>query len=381
VLTVWTLSRALVAIGFLSVAHPHIGMLANWDGRWYEKIATTGYSYTPSGGYSSVAFFPLYPLLVRILMLVGMPFVVAGVIISNTAFLATLWVVFGWTRERLGIVTARWTVAVLAFFPLSLFSSVAYSESLFVLFSALALRDFDRRRYGRACVWSALASLARPAGIWLLPAFAVAAILEKRKPAAFLCAVAAATGTATLGVYCGIRFGDPFAPLRGEAVWRHASGSGLTQWSVLLMRGTYSFEHWRFQLQVLAIVVAIFYFKRMPPRLALSLWALVIYWERWAWDRDFPTALILLLGGAALWYFRKSLGPAAVVYGFVAIVSLLAAGAPLSVDRILFAVLPFPIAIGCLFAELPLFGTPATIAFCFDLMRVAASFARSDWVA
>jgi Gpi18-like mannosyltransferase len=381
VVAAWLLSRTLVAIGFAAVSHPHLGMVTNWDGLWYETIATTGYTYSANGGYSSVAFFPLYPLVVRVLMFGHIPFDVAAIVVSNVAFLATLWIVFGWIRERMGVVTARWTVAVLAFFPLSLFGSVAYSEAPFMLLSALALRDFDGARYGRAAVWTALASLARPAGLWLLPAFFVSAIIEKRKTAALLCAAAAATGVAIMGIYCGIRFGDPLAPLHAEAAWRRVDGSGLSQWGVLALRGTYSFEHWRFQLQLLFIAVAIVLLRRMPAWLTILLWAFVVYWEHWAWARDFPTAAIVLLGGFALWYFRKALGAAAVVFGFAAILSLVAGGAPVSVDRILYAVLPFSIALGCFFATFPYVGVPMVLAFAFDLVRLASAFARSQWTA
>src|SRR5207253_7773676 len=44
--------------------HPLVNMWSRWDTGWYLEIAKSGYSYRP--GYpSSVAFFPLYPLLIR----------------------------------------------------------------------------------------------------------------------------------------------------------------------------------------------------------------------------------------------------------------------------------------------------------------------------
>ena len=41
---------------------------ARWDGRWYVEIAEHGYTYDPNA-QSSVAFFPLYPALMRLLTL------------------------------------------------------------------------------------------------------------------------------------------------------------------------------------------------------------------------------------------------------------------------------------------------------------------------
>lgn len=36
----------------------------HWDSEWYARIAQEGYSYQP-GQQSPVAFFPLYPLVIR----------------------------------------------------------------------------------------------------------------------------------------------------------------------------------------------------------------------------------------------------------------------------------------------------------------------------
>src|SRR5580700_5022263 len=83
VLTAWALSRALVAAGVVAFPHPQFGWVTNWDGQWYEKIATAGYSYVPGSGFSSIAFFPLYPITTRLVMLGGIPFEIAATIVSN----------------------------------------------------------------------------------------------------------------------------------------------------------------------------------------------------------------------------------------------------------------------------------------------------------
>src|SRR5437868_7228260 len=45
-------------------SHPWVNMLSRWDAGWYVEIARDGYRYEP-GSPSNVAFFPLYPLLIR----------------------------------------------------------------------------------------------------------------------------------------------------------------------------------------------------------------------------------------------------------------------------------------------------------------------------
>ena len=52
--------------GHLSAdAYPFVNMWARWDSGWYLDIAEHGYSFVP-GKQSNVAFFPLYPDLIRL---------------------------------------------------------------------------------------------------------------------------------------------------------------------------------------------------------------------------------------------------------------------------------------------------------------------------
>ena len=64
------------------------GVFSAWDSPLYQIIATSGYeviNQTEPGG--NVAFFPLFPLLIRGLMNLGLPFEIAGFLINNLSFL------------------------------------------------------------------------------------------------------------------------------------------------------------------------------------------------------------------------------------------------------------------------------------------------------
>jgi len=102
-----------------------------WDGKWYEKIVTQGYEYQRDGRPHDIAFFPLYPFLTWVLMGTGLGFAAAGTIVSNTAFLGALYLLYQRTAEHYGHQTARWAVAALAWFPLSVFCFVTYAEHYF----------------------------------------------------------------------------------------------------------------------------------------------------------------------------------------------------------------------------------------------------------
>ena len=71
-------------------ATPELGdMFGLWDGVWYERIVHDGYPVplpvdadTGRVTYSAWAFYPLYPYLVKGVMLTGMPFAVAGGVLN-----------------------------------------------------------------------------------------------------------------------------------------------------------------------------------------------------------------------------------------------------------------------------------------------------------
>src|SRR5688572_24884630 len=125
VLTAYAVSRvvSLVAIWIAAtwfqnpagVGHPapNVGdMFGLWDGVWYERIVRDGYPVplpvdADNGRvtYSAWAFYPLYPYLVKGVMLTGMPFALAGGVLN--VVLAGLAAVLVWALLRSGVHAAR----------------------------------------------------------------------------------------------------------------------------------------------------------------------------------------------------------------------------------------------------------------------------------
>src|SRR4051812_32119878 len=117
------------------LTHPLGGVLApltRWDSTWYLGIAHSGY------GGASTAFFPLYPMLVRGVAVVGAPgaLLVASFVVSLAALFGALYVMHRLVELELGSAgVARLSVLMLALFPGALWFGVPYSESVFLLLS------------------------------------------------------------------------------------------------------------------------------------------------------------------------------------------------------------------------------------------------------
>lgn len=135
-----------------------------WDGGWYATIMRQGYD-----NGQSAAFFPLYPLLVRGLLVIlpdGWIFIL-GVLVNQILFAAGLALVWLYARSLGGPAIARRSIIWLSLFPASFFFSAAYSESLFLLLGAGTLLLLKRGCFGAAGLAGALATLTRPTGIIL----------------------------------------------------------------------------------------------------------------------------------------------------------------------------------------------------------------------
>ncbi|HEX2912180.1 MAG TPA: mannosyltransferase family protein [Chloroflexia bacterium] len=131
-----------------------------WDGDWYKDIAAQGY-----WSESSVAFYPLFPHLIRwfgFVMALGHPglavYKVAGLLISSLASLVNCLLLYRLAAiEYKDEQVARTGVLYLLIFPTAFFMIAPYTESLFL---ALALGAFYAARTNRWWVALLLATLA-----------------------------------------------------------------------------------------------------------------------------------------------------------------------------------------------------------------------------
>ena len=185
-------SRVLIAVAGaigVSTLHPHsspqfidqmrsLGWLGNllsgstdrFDSGYYLAIAQHGYGALSSG---KVAFFPVYPMLIKVVALVTFSPVLAGVLVSGAAFAVALLMLHRLTELEFGCRAADLTVLLLCFAPLSFFFTAIYSESIFLALTVGCLYAARLERWPLACVIAAGATLTRPTGIVLIGALAV----------------------------------------------------------------------------------------------------------------------------------------------------------------------------------------------------------------
>ncbi|MBI2953867.1 MAG: glycosyltransferase family 39 protein [Chloroflexi bacterium] len=193
----------------------------HWDGLWYLKIAAQGYDYYDY----SVAFFPLYPLLVgMIASFLNVKHLVAAVATSAVSYLVALLYLYRLARLEIGERAARRSVIYQALFPTAFFFLAVYTESLFLALTLATFWSARKSNWVAAGILGLLASLTRSTGLFLLLPLLVEYLQQRgfrprEVKADVLSLLLVPAGMAIYALYNFIYFGDPLAFVRAQIHW------------------------------------------------------------------------------------------------------------------------------------------------------------------
>lgn len=195
-----------------------------WDAGWYLLIAERGYTYDPSDPVSGVAFFPLYPLLMRAVAPLAGGTVAAGLLVANAAYALALCVLYQLATLRFDRDVARRSVVLLACFPYSFFLGAIYTEALFLLLAVAAFWLAERRQWWLAGLAAGLCSATRLVGATLGPALGLLYLEQKGYRPRAIGRDALPLGLTPLGLvafmgYQYLAFGEPLAMVRSSTSW------------------------------------------------------------------------------------------------------------------------------------------------------------------
>lgn len=214
--------------------HRLLDIWGRWDSGWYMSIVQD--SYRPSGDISTVqsniAFFPLYPYLIRLLSQLiphGLrtpgELLLVGIMVSNASLLAALILLWKLVVASLGDeMVAQRTALYTLVSPTSFFLSAFYAESLFLFFAVAAFYCASRRAWELAGAAGFLLSLTRPTGVLILVPM-VWIYLESlgwdwrrvRRGVMWLLLIPAGFLVFLTGVYAIT--GDPLAIMHAQRAW------------------------------------------------------------------------------------------------------------------------------------------------------------------
>ena len=158
------------------------GSWFRFDGRWYDIIATRGYYWAGPDLQSPVAYFPAYPMLLRVLHEVtGVSVRLLGSLVTIACGAGMSVLLLRWCRDRVDSTTARIALVTLLVYPYAYyFMGAVYADALFALAVIGAFVLLERDHPIWAGVLGALATATRPTGLAVVIGL-VAVVLWKRE--------------------------------------------------------------------------------------------------------------------------------------------------------------------------------------------------------
>ncbi len=147
--------------------NPLLAVWGRWDAVHYLDIAERGYYGT------DMAFFPLYPTLIRIVGATLGSDLIAGLLISNVALFFGLLFFYKLVEHQYNRSVAHRAIFYVSIFPTAIFFSAVYTESLFFALTVASFYYIRERKWLTAGIVGCFASLTRVEGVLLVVPFLI----------------------------------------------------------------------------------------------------------------------------------------------------------------------------------------------------------------
>lgn len=217
----------------------------NFDGVHYLGIAQHAYSYQ----YTQ-AFFPLYPIIIKITSFLTFGnYLSAALIVSNIFFLCTLFIFYKLVALKYNKKTAFWACIFLSAFPTSFYFGAVYTESLFLFLIICSFYLYEKGKLWQSYLISAFSSGTKLIGLFIAP------FLIKKKKLWFYPFLVVPLGFLAYVLYLKIEFNNPLYFLSSQEIFGQARS---TNHIVLLPQVLFRYLKIILTTSGLALAVALF---------------------------------------------------------------------------------------------------------------------------
>ncbi len=226
----------------------------NYDSAWYLKIIRHGYVITHNlHGQETIAFFPVYPVTVRVLSRVlHTPEIGTGIVLNLVLLCVTVYFVYKLSEllaEKTGYkdksAIAKFGVLLLMLNPASIFFASLYADVILVLAMTASTYFALKDSYFIAAAFAGVAAGTKSIGIVLVPVLVIMyaqahwediknwdVIIKKHIPRLVAIGLLAASGLIMYVIYLWHRFSDPFLFIKIEKYWARSPSLHAAAYSI-----------------------------------------------------------------------------------------------------------------------------------------------------
>jgi hypothetical protein len=213
-------------VGGLGGGH-RFDRLAAWDGGWYILAAQHGWPHAVplANGFpkfSTLAFFPAFPLSIRAVHAVGLGWIASGFVASLIFQVVMVILLWQLAKEVWGERVADRGMTLFLFSPGALAFALIYSEPMLFASAAACLLALRRRWWVVAGLTAAVGTAVRPVGVALVACCiweAARAIRSERQWSSLAAPLLAPLGIVSWMGYLWVHTGSPFTWSKAEKAW------------------------------------------------------------------------------------------------------------------------------------------------------------------
>jgi hypothetical protein len=216
----------VTVVGGIGGGH-HLDRLAAWDGGWYIAAAQHGWPHAvPSSGgfpsFSTLAFFPGFPLTIRAVHVFGISWLLSGFMAALACQIVMVILMWQLFKEIWGEHVADRGMLLFLFVPGAVAFSLIYSEPMLFAAAAACLLALRRRWWLVAGVSAAVGAAVRPVGAALIVCCiweSIKVIRSERRWSSIVAPLLAPVGLLGWMGYLWAHTGDPFIWSKAEKAW------------------------------------------------------------------------------------------------------------------------------------------------------------------
>lgn len=144
-----------------------------WDSYWYIDIAKNGYSAQIGTSFSQTqanyAFFPLYPMLMRLVgTVLGDKYFIAGIIVSNVCLIVTCFFLYKLIQLKIDSTISLRSLKFLLVAPTAFILSGVFTESLYLMLAVFCFYFAAKRQWLLVGIAGFFLALTRSIGFLIL---------------------------------------------------------------------------------------------------------------------------------------------------------------------------------------------------------------------
>ena len=225
--TIFIISKAIFLIEYVWLVK-YIGSGGNFfnnmcfaDVGFYRQIINSGYVLSVVDGMqANWAFFPLFPILVKISMLLGLP-EISGIYLNQILLFGSFIILFMYAQENYNLVIAQFAVIFLSISSENIYFMTLYSESSYLFFSLLSIYLLSRDKLFWSSICVGLLGANRFIGfVMVVPIFFKSIRQNNIFKTLLLCAISI-SGLIAFMIYLHFHVNDFLAFYHIQDAWRH----------------------------------------------------------------------------------------------------------------------------------------------------------------